>query len=184
MWRNKYISMVGLYATLVAVTLGIDSTTEQEIRAVLSARMSQVRQQLPESPLGELRKKYGVAMVPYIEQYLSDPHPRVRWTAYAQFIAIGVDANDLAARKGIVDKLVAKLRDDEDPGNRSYLTHRLLWFRAGDFSEEAKGLIRNRLSGALGPENYRYTPRYTILLVGVADLRSELPRLERLITER
>jgi hypothetical protein len=62
------------------------------------------------------------------------------------------------------------------------LAERLLHFASADFSEVSKELVRELFVGAIEDGN-RHLRRDILLLVGVADLRSELPRLKKFIDE-
>lgn len=127
--------------------------------------------------------KYGAALLPYIEQYTIDPNSRVRLEAYALMAGIGRDANDTPDRQAIVYKLLTRLRQDEE--YKQYLGRMLLQFRAADFSTEAKELLRDQFSSALVDRKMNgYVRGYIILLVGVADIKSELPRLKEFIELR
>ena len=127
--------------------------------------------------------KYGAALLLYIEQYTIDPNSRVRLEAYALMASIGRDANDTPDRQAIVYKLLTRLRQDEE--YKQYLGRMLLQFRAADFSTEAKELLRDQFSSALVDRKMNgYVRGYIILLVGVADMKSELPRLKEFIEQR
>lgn len=159
---------------------------EQEIRTVLSTFMDQVRQRASDlGPVNTISKKYGVALVPYFEEYVEDSDDQVRWHAYASMIQLGLDANDIPSRQAIVYKLLVRLRDDEATGNKQFLGSRLLQFSAADFSYRAKVLLSELLSKALADgEMNGYVAGYIMLLVGAADMKSELPRLKEFIDER
>lgn len=159
---------------------------DQEIRTILSAQMDKIRQHFDDSKgFKTLKKKYGVALVPYLEEYIANPHTDVRWRAYADMVGIGVDANDLPSRQAIVYKLLTGLRDDSELEIRQSLDTWLLRynFRAADFSEKAKELLRQQLTRALVDPSMN--PRGSIiLLVGVADMKSELPRLVKFVARQ
>lgn len=127
--------------------------------------------------------KYGAAILPYIEQYTTDPNSRVRLEAYALMVGIGRDANDTPDRQAIVYKLLTRLRQDEE--HKQYLGRRLLQFRAGDFSTESKQILNELLTTALGKGKLNgYVRGYVMLLVGVADMKSELPRLKEFMEQQ
>jgi hypothetical protein len=167
-----------LGATTVA--FGLDVRPEEEIKAVVSTCMEQVRQRLPDEcdKVDDMAKKYGLALVPYLDEYAADPNKLVRWSAYRSMFLLGLDVNDVAARQKIVDKFVTAVRDDVYNGG--FLANWLLGFTSADFSEASQELVREFLAGALERGN-RHLRRNIILLAGVARLRSELGALERFI---
>ena len=179
MLRNKYISVFCLCGILTGFAAAIEPAEEQEIITALSTKMNSIRHKLPDNNLRELRKKYGTAIVPYLEQYMSDSHTFVRWIAYAEITTLIVDCNDMPLRKRIVDKLVVKVRDDDR--NRAHLSRRLLKFQAADFSDKSKDILGEKLTLALDRSNNNIPSRDIILLVGAAGMKSELPRLKQFL---
>jgi hypothetical protein len=91
-----------------------------------------------------------------------------------------LDVNDVQARQRIVARLLVGVRDDAY--NSGYLAARLLQFTSRDFSEESRQLVREMLLRGL-VETQMNARGEIILLAGVADLKSELPRLKQFIDE-
>lgn len=180
MLRNKYILVFCLCGIFTGLAAAIEPAAEKEIITALSTKMNNIRNKLPDNNLRELRKKYGTAIVPYLEQYMSDSHTFVRWIAYAEITTLIVDCNDMPLRKRIVDKLVVKVRDDDR--NRGRLARRLLKFQAVDFSDKSKEILSAQLSLALDINKMNWhVSREIILLVGAAGMKSELPRLKQFL---
>lgn len=173
-----------LIVLLAAIAFGLEPQAEQEIKPVLSRFMDEARQgYLSWEPVNRIAEEYGVSVVPYVEDYYTDPCDRVRWHAYALVWKIGLAANDVPGRQLVVDKLLARLRDDPADGNRQWLANRLLQFTSADFSEASRRSVRELLLRALADS--KINPRRDIiLLAGVAGLKSELPRLKEFIDER
>jgi hypothetical protein len=155
----------------------------KEIESVLSTYMQRIRERVPTD--GErvdgLGKRYGAALVPYLDEYATDPCERVRRQSYMWTILVALDSNDVLSRQAIVCRLLGRMQDDVPNGG--HLASRLVRFEAADFSAEAKELVRQQFHRALEGK-VTYEPRNIILLVGVADLKSELPRLKQFAEER
>ena len=166
------------------VGFALEPQTEQEIRTILSMCMDQVRQRHTGRECNEferVRTEHGTAMLTYLEEYLADPCSRVRWHAYRSVMLLGLDANDPQARQKIVTRLVMGVRDDAY--NSGYLVRWLLQFTSTNFSEASRQVVRDVLVRAMA--DARTKPREDIiLLAGVADLKSELPRLKQFIDEQ
>jgi len=184
---EKYESAKKVYEYVVSRwptdKLALEAAQENEIRDALSTCMNQVRQRIPDecSKVDAVREKYGLAIVPFLEEYMADVNEHVRWQSYRSMILVGVDSNDVVARRGIVYELLTGMQGDVR--NRGYLANRLLQFEAADFSTEAKQLVQRQFEWALDGGMTR-EPRDIFLLVGVADLKSELPRLKQFVEER
>ena len=176
--------MVGLLLGAATVASGLDVSAEGEIRDALSTCMDQVRERITDEcgKVYALREKYGLALLPFLEEYIADANERVRWQSYCSMILVALDSNDVVARQGIVYKLLTRMRDDV-VRNSAYLASRLLQFETADFSGEAKRLVQQQFQRALDG-GMTYEARDIFLLVGVADLKSELPRLKQFIEER
>lgn len=174
---------IGLTGLLCSAALALRPAEEKEIRDILSACMEQVRQRIPDEcgRVDSIRKEYGVGLIPYLEDYVTDACSLVRWQAYRSMILIGLDTEELRMRKEIVEKLLVRIR--HDPSNDGYLSKRLLQFRAADFSATSRQMVRAQMGRAL-KDGTEFEQRDFILLAGVADLKSELPGLQRLIDEK
>lgn len=172
-----------LIVLLAAIAFGLEPQAEQEIRDVLSTFMQQVRERTPVEfrKVSNLAKRYGTALVPYLEEYLADPCDRVRREIYEYLVIVGLDSNDVVARQAIVYKLLNALTSGDE--TKVYPAKTLLQFTSVDFTEQAKELVRKELRRVLLFTN-RYQRRDFILLAGVADLKSELPLLKQFIDER
>ncbi|MHC4260608.1 MAG: hypothetical protein ACYSTF_09410, partial [Planctomycetota bacterium] len=111
---------------------GLDAGTEEEIKAVVSTCMEQIRHRLPDEcdKVDDMARKYGLALLPYLDEYAADPNKLVRWSAYRSMFLLGLDVNDVAARQTIVDRFVKAVRDDSY--NCGYLAERLLHFASAD----------------------------------------------------
>nr|NIP22494.1 hypothetical protein [Phycisphaerae bacterium]NIP50560.1 hypothetical protein [Phycisphaerae bacterium]NIW96856.1 hypothetical protein [Phycisphaerae bacterium]NIX26309.1 hypothetical protein [Phycisphaerae bacterium] len=127
--------------------------------------------------------KYGAVLLPYLDQYTKDPDSHVRLKAYTLIVSIGRKAGDNNYRKATVYKLLTCLRQDKEHNHA--LGRMLLQFKASDFSTEAKELLRQLLSQALIDLKMNgYVRGYIILLVGVADMKSELSHLKEFIEQQ
>ncbi|HUT31087.1 MAG TPA: hypothetical protein VMX13_14935 [Sedimentisphaerales bacterium] len=173
-----------VFLLLSGAVFTLESQDEQEIREILSTCMDQVREHYTDRECDQfdrMCREYGPAMVSYVEEYVADPCSRVRWHAYVLLWRMGLDANDLQVRQKIVTGLLMGVRDDAY--NTGHLSHWLLQFSSADFSEPSRELVREMLVRALADANTN--PREDIiLLAGVADLKSELPRLKRFMDAR
>ena len=161
----------------------LEPQLEREVRTILSTCMEEVRQRHTGRECDQferVRKAHGAATVTYLEEYVADPCSRVRWYAYRSVMLLGLDVNDLQARQEIVAKLLMGVRDDAY--NSGYLSRWLLQFTSTDFSEASRQLLRELLVPAM--VDARTKPREDIiLLAGVPDLKSELPRLKQFVDE-
>ncbi|MHC4154350.1 MAG: hypothetical protein ACYST6_05445 [Planctomycetota bacterium] len=178
---RKGLLAVCAWLLLSGTGLGLEGADEQQVKTILSRFMDEVRQHYMHSgPVDDIVEKYGPALIPYIDDYSTDPCDKVRWHAYVLVWRIGLDANDLQVRQKIVTGLVRGVRDDAY--NSGYLAHWLLRFASTDFSEASRQAVRDVLVRAMAES--RAEPREDIiLLAGVADLKSELPRLKQFIDE-
>ncbi|MHC4155642.1 MAG: hypothetical protein ACYST6_12070 [Planctomycetota bacterium] len=179
---GKGLLTVCAWLLLSGTGLGLEGADEQQAKTILSRLMDEVRQDCMHSgPVDEIVDKYGPALIPYIDDYSTDPCDKVRWHAYVLVWRIGLEANDPQVRQKIVTGFVRGVRDDAY--NSGYLAHWLLRFASTDFSEASRQVVREvvvRVMGGSRPE-----PREDIiLLAGVADLKSELPRLKQFIDTR
>jgi hypothetical protein len=149
---NLSLAFVLLLRATTAAS-GLDAATEQEIRGVVSTCMEQVRQRLPDecAKVDDMAKRNGLALVPYLDEYIADPNKLVRWSAYRAMFLVGLGVNDVAARRTIVDRFVKAVRDDSY--NCGYLAERLLHFASADFSEVSKELVRELFVGAIEDGN-------------------------------
>ncbi|MHC4527365.1 MAG: hypothetical protein ACYTEX_24805 [Planctomycetota bacterium] len=181
MW--KAVLTICVHLLLSAVTFAVEVQANHEIKILLSACMEQVRQRVPDecAKVDNIRKEYGLGLIPYLEDYVTDACSLVRWQAYRSMILIGLDTEELRMRKEIVEKLLGRI--DDDPSNDGYLSNRLLQFSAADFSATSRQMVRAQIGQAL-KDGTEFEQRDFILLAGVADLKSELPRLQSLIDEK
>ncbi len=184
---KKYMNIIVLvfFLTWTLTALGIEPVDGNEITNVLSHCMNKVRQgQTDWSAFEFIEEKYGTTLFPYLEDYFEDSNENVRWHSYHSYASIayvGIDANDVFSRRRIVYKLLTRLRDDESVKNKQYLGSRLLQFTtANDFNNDANGVLSQLLSKILSGERL-YSQRDIVLLIGVADMKSELPRLQELM---
>jgi len=183
-WKTvvrKGLLAVCVWLLLSGTGFGLEGPDEQQVKTILSRFMDEVRQDYMHSaPVDQIVEKYGPALIPYIDDYSTDPCDKVRWHGYVLVWRIGLDANDLEVRQKIVTGLVRAVRDDAY--NSGYLAHWLLRFASTDFSEASRQVVREVLVRVMGES--RVEPREDIiLLAGVADLKSELPRLKQFIDE-
>lgn len=180
----KQFLAISVCLLLSRVTFGLEQEDREEIQTVVSRCMERFRQQIPDEcdSVYTIGKKHGVDLIPYLEDYMKDPNERVRWRAYAFIVHLGLDTEEVPARERIVEKLVRRLGEEEAKGNWQYLVERLARFTSADFSEQSRRLVRDLLLRALTD---RHVSRRgdIILLAGVADLKSELPRLKEFIDE-
>jgi hypothetical protein len=180
----KLLLAACVFLLISGAVFGLEPQDEQEIRQILSTCMDQVSEHYTDRECDQfdrMRKEYGPAMLTYLDEYVADPCSTVRWHAYRSLMLLGLDVNDLQTRRRIVTGLVTGVRDDAY--NSGYLSGWLLQFSSTDFSEASRQVVQDMLVRAMADANTN--PREDIiLLAGVADLKSELPRLKRFMDAR
>jgi hypothetical protein len=185
-WKKsvgKTFLMIGVCLSASALAFGLEPDVEQEVKTILSRYMTEAPQgYMNPSPVHKMVREHRLAVVPYLEEYLSDPCDSVRWHAHVLLRRVGLDANDVVVRQVVVEKLLIRLRDDAALGNKQWLANRLLVFTSADFSQGSRELLQELFVEALGSWN-KHLQADIILLVGVAELKSELLRLKEFIDE-
>ena len=150
---------------------------EAGIEAVLQREMDLTREQSEGGTASDeqLARTYGAELLPALEKYRNDVSPRVRWRAYALLWFVGTQSREAEVRRQVVAKLIEGAKDEESViwGATSRW---LLSFTAVDFSDLSKEELKQRLATARGRRL-----EYLILVVGVADITSELDRLGALV---
>ncbi|MFH1616211.1 MAG: Clp protease N-terminal domain-containing protein [Planctomycetota bacterium] len=153
-----------------------------EIRNILSLAMSEARiQTFRKTDFQELRKKYGYELVPYLLEYIGNEHPNVRWHAYVNIWALGKFSKDVSERQKVVDILTEGLTDETNLVKQS-IPKWLLSFQKQDFSVKSREIL-SQLIALDEPDRRAVHFKGLILVVGVADLKSELSRLEQIIDQ-
>ncbi len=176
---NTRLMAIGLGFIIVVVSYGGQAVSQLEIENLLQTKMNAIREQRPEpTSNAKIAEKYGVKLLPYLEQYRKDASDRVRWQAYALLWFLGKDSDDPELRQDIVHKLVEGM-NDESPVRRVVPLRWLFSFKAKDFSDASKALIHEMLM----VKDPTRDARDAILLAGVADMKFELPLLKKLIVE-
>ncbi len=182
---------VRLWGCILAVMLilsfanpgyGEQAMAREDISTLLEEEMLGVRDHM--KSLGESRviaEELGVDLLPFLKQYLNDDSGRVRRAAYELLMRVGESSDSAKVRRDVVFKLVESL-DDNDMIVRGRTVEWLQDFRAEDFSDASKRLIRKKLR-ALDEERYQQVSRGIVLLAGVADMKSELPLLALILKE-
>lgn len=174
------LSIPLIFAALYRIfSIKKESALEKEIRETLSKTIILARQHI--DSFDQIREKYGIALIPHLEEYTTDPCETVSWCAYSNMIHIGLDSNSLTDRQKIVYYILRNLYDDKMKiGDRQYSAERLQQFIAEDFSEESRDILKKLFSrdleGKLG--NLYDIGSDIFLLIGVADMKSELPVLK------
>ncbi len=171
--QSRYI---GLFATLL-VSIGWASTETQPTGpdsqpVFLERMMNALRDNAPSRMHPErLVKIYGYNIVPFAEKYIRDPNTNVRSHAYMIIRSAGMNSRNVLERQGAVDKLFVGLEDDRFGG--SIASNLLASFQAADYSDAAKKILHDKL---VSSPTFRL-----ILLVGAADMKSELPMLKEIV---
>ncbi len=126
----------------------------------------------------QMVKRYGTDLIPLLEKYTTDPCDSVRGRANRILFKIGINTDDLQVRQETVHKLL--IRTQVESSLAGWADKLLLRFTSADFPEESKQVLRRLLRESMERGNVSKT---VVLLVGVGDLESELPRLKKLINE-
>ncbi len=159
---------------------GEQTMVPKDIATLLEERMSAAREQ---RSYGEHKinvEEYGTDLLPFLEQYLNDDSGRVRREAYVLLKRVGESSDREQVRQEIVYKLLEGLNDDEGVV-RGNTARWLQSFSAGDFSAASKRFLSEKLR-TLSEE--QSSPAVGIvLLIGVADIKSELPSLALILKE-
>ena len=165
----------------VPVVYADEKAQQSDPEKLMEALMSQHRNQdIVSIRSDELVKSYGIKLMPSIEQYLKDPSERVRWTACVLLWQLRKhDSTSPAERQHIVYLLVERLNDSSGLVHQA-APNRLLDFSAADFSEASKNLLKNFLTERL---EKKAEVRDIVLVVGVANMKTELSVLEGLLID-
>ncbi len=151
----------------------------------LSQYMSQVRQgKVRHIEPYLLTMRHGTALLPQWKVYAREPNDRVAVNAVRSMTFLLQHAPDPADRGKVVDCLTELTRESYEKDIRVNVGNYLLTFaRTGDFADPARQVLQELMSDILGG-----TCRYhsacieeIVLLVGLADMRSQLPGLQELI---
>ena len=123
----------------------------------------------------QLTTTYGYRLVAAAEKYVNDTNPQVRRMAQFLMLKAGAISNKKDERQAVVDKLLPMV--DEGPFYADISSALLSSYRTEDFSEAAKEILRNKLTSS------KYIKDRIVLLVGLADIKSELPELKGLVDQ-
>jgi len=181
---NMKLMVIWSWAVIILTGFGVQAANQPEIEALLQTKMDAIRNQRQDpTSNAAIVETYGVRLIPYLEQYRNDTSDRVRWEAYTLLWLVGERSDTLTKRQEIVYKLLEGLNDEEDVV-RSSIAEWLHSFKANDFSDMSKQLLHNKLSAFSGEAHTNgHLQKSIILLVGVAEMKSELPRLEKLLID-
>jgi hypothetical protein len=174
-------------STADQTTLGGEPGGEaKQMAEELSRYMSQARlQNQRESDLVLLTARYGTALLPDLKAYVRDPNTTVASQVNRSLIILSNQPRSGEERVEIVTWLMEMFREQYETTCRTGpdMGHHLLAFsRASDYSPAAKEILRELfLHVADGTCENPYYIRDILLLVGIADMRSELPCLQELI---
>jgi len=173
---NTRLMGIWLGCVIVMASYGVQAADQSEIENLLTTKMNAIRQQQPD-PTSDavIAKKYGVKLLPYLEQYRKDTSDRVRWRAHALLWLVGEKSESTSDRQNIVEMLVEAL-EDKEPLMWQAVSGWLLSFKADDFSPGSKGLLHKHLTT-------KKPPNQIVLICGVADMKSELPRLQKFLID-
>jgi hypothetical protein len=130
-----------------------------------------------------LARAYGAkALVPHLATFFSHTSPKVRQDMYGLVGWLGANTSRPSVRRDAVDRLAGVLKR-EGTGRRSpagVVTWALLRFSPGDFSDRAKEHIAEFLRV---PSESRELTSKIIRIVGLADIRSQIPTLKGLLSD-
>jgi hypothetical protein len=150
----------------------------------LAAYINSVRQgKYNDSELYPLTQRYGTALLPHLKMYARDADPNVASQATRAMLFLLENARTPADRTTIVTCLTEMLQEGYETGCRCDVYRPLRVFsKADDFSLSAKQILHNLLARvADGTYKNPYQIQEIVLLVGIADMQSELPQLQKLI---
>ena len=150
----------------------------------LGACMSHLRERRSTPHIGTILENAfgGEELIPFIEPHLGDHRAQVRYALRYWLVRLGQDSDDPTDRRRVVDKLMEERKGDEEGWTFSNMgaSRRLLRFTASDFSERAKSRLSQLLAN---PPKDRSSLSEIILLIGVADIKSQIPVLEAFLTD-
>lgn len=111
-----------------------------------------------------------------LQPYTTDPDPKIRRTAYSQYFGLISKIEDPQKRLSVITALVHALEDPE-PLVSQGVSRWLQMLEASDFSSEAKQTLHTLL--------LQDSPLNDVIrLVGIAQMKEEMPRLRSLIDEK
>lgn len=162
-------------------------TNAGQMTAELSQYMSQVRQgKSNDGELYPLSMRYGTALLPQLKVYARDRNPEIVSQATTSIFSLLKDTQTPVDRREIVTCLTDMLEEGYETGRRWDVVRPMLAFsKADDLSPDAKRVLHNLLSRVTdGTYENPYQIQEIILLIGIADIQSELPRLQEIIDHR
>jgi hypothetical protein len=161
-----------------------EAADRNPIDKFLGACMDHLRERRSTPHVGTILENAfgGEELIPFIEPHLGYHRAEVRYALRYWLVGLGQDSDDLAVRRRVVDKLMEKRKGDEEGWTFTNMgfSGRLLRFTASVFSEGARARLVQLL--AYPPED-RSALSEIILLVGVADIKSQIPVLKALLSD-
>jgi hypothetical protein len=116
------------------------------------------------------------ALFPYVKEYTEDPNPRVVRRAHSMMFTILENSTDPSERQTIIGEMIDDVADANNAGDRGRILGRLADFaRTSDFTDHSKEILRELVAV--------HSWRELVLVVGVAAMKSELPRLQAIIDD-
>jgi len=170
-------SVAGITLALAHASKGEDGSTQVLAKELVESCVTFVRSHdRPPTPYEAMISGFEVeALIPQVEAVLESEPRSYRREMLDWFGMMGLGSRNPSIRQRVVNGLLAQLSKKEvDKGLFGLSVEHLISFDAADFSKAARALLSKRLTtGRSNP----YVLRKTILLVGIADMKSEIPGL-------
>jgi hypothetical protein len=150
----------------------------------LAAYINSVRQgNYNDSELYPLTQRYGTPLLPPLRRYARDENPAVAFEASRSMFFLLKSADNLPDRQKIVDCLIEMLNEDYHTDLRCDAVRPMLVLsRASDFTPGAKQILQSWVASICdGTYKNPYQIQEIILLVGIANVQSQLARLGELV---
>lgn len=169
-----------VFTNITSIAFSGGSLNEAEAKKELSDFAKKIEKKNVNSRmLNDIISRYDYKVFPYMENYFEHSDWMVRRISYMHSAILVRDCNDVIARREIVHKLLERFRDDEE--NAQNLGEQLPEFvTASDFNDKSKEILSQMLTEMLAGKRDS-VDQEIILLIGVADIKSELGRLKEIM---
>lgn len=158
---------------------------QKTLKDVIAEKVA-IKRQIPHAGFNtrEIFTNYdGHSVVAQAINLTKDPNEPVRNFGYLLLAQAGTHYDDPNLRKAVVSTFVNGLADKEEDITTFSAKMLLKDYQKEDFSEEAKGKLKQHFNEILSKQSQGYYAMNIILLVGAADMQTEMDRLQWLIDQ-
>lgn len=182
-WAWVVLSSTAAAASLDANAAAVNRTlTPEQLEAavnILASHMDVLRDYGPRDVVPGLPRFAGdddMRLSSLVNEYTEDSNPRVVRCAHGLMFRILQNTSAPVDRQTIVGRLVEDVADPNNAGDRGHILERLADLaRTSDFTDHSKEILRELVAV--------HSWGKLVLVVGVAGIESELPRLQEMIDD-